>query len=148
VYRGIVEEPVRRTFLVTLVAVAAAVLPATALGGAIDLRITYRASETAAPKLLTLKCGPVQGTVAHPASACRRLIAIGDRAFAPTPRGMRACAQLYGGPMTAVVTGIYFGQRVWAKLTRVDGCAIARWNAVAFLFPPAPAATPGTPPGS
>jgi hypothetical protein len=37
--------------------------------------------------------------------------------------------------MTALVTGIYFGRPVWARLSRVDGCAIARWQRVAFLFP-------------
>ena len=37
--------------------------------------------------------------------------------------------------MTALVTGIYYGRAVWARLSLSDGCAIARWNAVAFLFP-------------
>jgi hypothetical protein len=150
VYPGIVWGPVQRPFLVALVAATAAALPAAALAGAIDLRITYRASETAAPKVLTLSCdGAVPtGTVTHPVAACRKLHAIGDQAFARTPRGMGACAMLYGGPMTAVVSGIYYGQRVWAKLTRVDGCAIARWNRVGFLFPAAPGAKPGKPPGS
>ena len=124
-----------RIALVVVVTAVAAALPAAALAGAIDLRIEYRASDSAAPRVLTLHCAPARGTVASPAAACRRLIVIGDRAFAPTPRGQRACAQIYGGPMTALVTGIYFGRPVWARLSRVDGCAIARWQRVAFLFP-------------
>jgi len=140
---------VQRIALIAAVALAALGLPASALAGAIDLRITYRASATASPKVLTLTCdSAATGTVASPVTACRRLRAIGDQAFAPTPRGMGACAQLYGGPMRALVTGVYYGRTVWTKLTRVDGCAIARWNRVAFLFPPAPAAKPGRPPGS
>jgi Subtilisin inhibitor-like len=135
VYRRILEEPVHRPALIALVVIVAAAVPTAALAGAIDLRITYRASESAAPKVFTLHCAPARGTVPHPAAACRRLIAIGDGAFAPTPRGMRTCSQIYGGPQTATVTGVYFGRSVWAKLSRVDGCALARWNRVGFLFP-------------
>jgi len=137
-----------RTAFAVLVLVAVGALPAVARAGAIDLRVTYRATGTASPKVFTLHCDPARGTVAAPAAACRTLRALGADAFKPTPRGMRACAQLYGGPMTAVVTGRYYGRSVWAALSRVDGCAIARWNAVAFLFPPAPRAMPGTQPGS
>jgi hypothetical protein len=137
----------RRAALASIVVAAFAVLPAVARAGAIDLRIAYRATDAAAPQTLTLRCDPVRGTVARPAAACRRLRAIGPDAFAPTPRGMGMCAQLYGGPMTAVVAGSYYGRSVWTRLTRRDGCAIARWNRVGFLFPPAPTAKPGRPPG-
>jgi hypothetical protein len=137
VYRGIVEGPVHRIALIALLALAALTLPGAALAGAIDLRITYRADASAAPLVLTLHCGVPSGTVPHPAIACRRLASSGEAAFAPTPRGMRACAQIYGGPQTALVTGVYFGKPVWTRLSRVDGCANARWNKVGFLFPPA-----------
>ena len=53
--------------------------------------------------------------------------------FAPTPAGT-ACTQIYGGPETARVTGTFRGRKIWALFTRRDGCAIARWNRVAFLF--------------
>ncbi len=138
-----------RAALTVLAAAAIVVLPAAAQAGAIDLRIAYRATDTAAPQMLTLRCDPARGTVSHPAAACLRLRAIGAGAFAPTPRGMRACSQIYGGPMTAVVTGSYYGRTVWARLTRSDGCAVARWTRVAFLFPPVPVAQPGpAPPAS
>jgi len=102
--------------------------------GAIDLRITYRATPTTAPKVLTLTCNPVRGTVPNPATACRRLQALGTAAFAPTPHD-RICAQIAGGPMTAVVTGSYLGRRIWARLSQSDSCQIARWNRVSFLLP-------------
>jgi hypothetical protein len=124
------------------------VVPAAAHAGAIDLRIAYRASTTAPPKVTTLRCNPARGTVAQPGTACKKLRTLGAVAFAPTPRGMRVCAQLYGGPMTAVVTGSYYGRSLWVRLTRQDGCAIARWNRVAFLFPASPPGHPGRPPGS
>lgn len=137
----------RRSTLLVIVAAALGALPAAAHAGAIDLRISYRASDSSPARLVTLRCDPARGTVARPDTACKRLRALGAGAFAPTPRGM-LCAQLYGGPMTAVVTGSYYGRSLWTRLTRQDGCAIARWNRVAFLFPAVPAARPGRPPGS
>jgi hypothetical protein len=136
-----------RTTLAAIVVATLGAVPAAAHAGAIDLRIAYRASDAATPRTLTLRCDPARGTVAHPDAACRRLRTIGHDAFAPTPRGM-LCAQLYGGPMTAVVTGSFYGRSVWTRLTRTDGCAIARWNRVGFLFPASPKAHPGRPPGS
>ena len=101
--------------------------------GPTDLRVVYRADIGASARVTTLRCSPPGGTVVHPAAACRRLEMHGRAAFAPTPRGM-ACAQIYGGPQTALVTGTLDGARVWARFTRRDGCAVARWNRVAFLL--------------
>jgi hypothetical protein len=125
-----------RLVLLLAAVAAAAILPVSALAGAIDIRITYRATDTATPKQLELHCSPpVHGSVPAPMTACGKLIAIGDQAFARPRPQTQACAQIFGGPQTAVVSGIYFGRPVWAKLSRVDGCAIARWKRVAFLFP-------------
>jgi hypothetical protein len=44
------------------------------------------------------------------------------------------CTMIYGGPQVARVTGTFRGHKVWATFKRVDGCAVARWNKVAFLF--------------
>jgi hypothetical protein len=46
-----------------------------------------------------------------------------------------ACIEIYGGPQVARVTGTFRGRRVWATFRRTDGCEIARWNRVRFLFP-------------
>jgi hypothetical protein len=43
--------------------------------------------------------------------------------------------QLYGGPAEAVVTGRLRGYSVSARFSRKDGCEVARWNRVGFLFP-------------
>jgi Subtilisin inhibitor-like len=82
----------------------------------------------------TLRCGPVGGTHPRRAATCRELARLGRRAFEPVPPDM-ACTELYGGPQIAIVTGEVDGRRVWVKLTRVDGCQIARWDRVPSLLP-------------
>jgi hypothetical protein len=42
---------------------------------------------------------------------------------------------IYGGPQEALVTGRFRGNLVRAHFSRKDGCELARWNAVRFLFP-------------
>jgi hypothetical protein len=54
-------------------------------------------------------------------------------AFAPVPPG-QVCTQIYGGPQQARVTGTLGGRRVSARFRRTNGCEIARWNRLAFLF--------------
>jgi hypothetical protein len=81
----------------------------------------------------TLKCNPGRGTLPHPAQACGALVRL-DKPFAPTPRGV-ACTDIYGGPQRALVTGIYQGRKVWARFRRTNGCEIARWDRLRFLFP-------------
>jgi hypothetical protein len=54
--------------------------------------------------------------------------------FAPVPKNV-ACTEIYGGPQVARVRGVFRGRRVRAGFDRTNGCEIARWNRVAFLFP-------------
>jgi hypothetical protein len=63
---------------------------------------------------------------------CARLARI-DNPFKPVPPDS-ACTQIYGGPDVAFVRGTYMGRRVWARFKRNDGCQIARWDRIAFLF--------------
>lgn len=81
----------------------------------------------------TLRCAPAGGTVRQPAQACAKLARM-THPFAPTPKGT-VCADLYGGPQEALVTGRLRGYPVRAWFSRKDGCEIGRWNRVAFLFP-------------
>jgi len=98
-----------------------------------SLAISVSLGRTEAPtKLWTLHCPP-GGTLPHPARACERLAAI-DKPFAPVPRNV-ACTEIYGGPQVAEVRGTFRGRKVNARFTRTDGCEIARWNKVRFLFP-------------
>jgi hypothetical protein len=91
----------------------------------------------AAKTTYTLKCAPVGGTLPKRAAACTKLMRI-ERPFAPVPRGM-ACTMIYGGPQVALVTGSFRGKQIRATFSRKDGCQLARWNRVGFLFPGASA---------
>jgi subtilisin inhibitor-like len=87
----------------------------------------------AVKKTYTLKCAPVGGTLPKRAAACTKLMRA-QRPFAPTPRGT-ACTMIYGGPQEALVTGRFRGNQLRATFGRKDGCQLARWNRVGFLFP-------------
>jgi Subtilisin inhibitor-like len=114
----------------------ASVLAAAALGGtpATSLAITlWPDGRDHAARRATLRCGPVGGTLARRAAACSRLLALAGNPFTPAP-GDAACTQIYGGPQEALVRGRFRERHVWARFSRRDGCQIARWNRVSFLF--------------
>ena len=84
-------------------------------------------------KEYTLRCGPAAGTLPRRGAACTQLLRL-NRPFAPTPKNV-ACTEIYGGPQKALVTGRFRGNLVRARFSRTDGCELARWNRVRFLFP-------------
>ncbi len=81
----------------------------------------------------TLRCNPLGGTLPHGDRACYEL-AVGRELFAAVSGG-RTCTQVYGGPAVAEVHGRVRGEAVGGRFTRTDGCEIARWDRVRFLFP-------------
>jgi Subtilisin inhibitor-like len=83
-----------------------------------------------------LHCDRSGGTHPTPERACQQLFALDDP-FAPKPPDT-VCTAIYGGPAVAQVEGLYRGETVNARFTRVDGCEIARWDKHAFLFPVKP----------
>jgi hypothetical protein len=97
----------------------------------LTIEISIRGSE-APTKVWTLTC-PAGGTLPHPDRACRKLAKL-RRPFAATPK-TTVCTQIYGGPEIADVTGSFHGRPVKAHFDHGNGCEIARWNRVAFLFP-------------
>ena len=115
-----------------LVPAAALARPGTT---ALTITVTEDSARSTGQIRWTLRCDPVGGTHPRRAAACRGLARLGWRVFSPPPPGA-ACAELYGGPQVAVVAGRVGGHRVWARLTRIDGCQIARWDAVPSLLPP------------
>ena len=101
-------------------------------GSSTALTIEISAGKSDRPtKVWTLTC-PGGGTLPQPRRACERLAAI-KKPFAPIPKSA-ACTLIYGGPVVADVHGRYRGRRVSAHFARTNGCEIARWNRVRFLF--------------
>jgi hypothetical protein len=77
----------------------------------------------AAAKVLQVRCTP-----ATDSRECAALAEMKAKAFAPTSPKL-ACTELYGGPQVATVKGTLHGEPVNARLSRTNGCEIARWNA-------------------
>lgn len=89
-------------------------------------------TKAAAPLRWTLRCDPAGGTLPRHERACRRLRGV-RRPFAAIEARV-ACTEVYGGPAVAHVRGRYRGRRVSAWFKRTDGCQIARWDRLRFLF--------------
>lgn len=104
--------------------------------GPTALRIAYYedAREPETRIVWSLRCDPPRGSHPRRTAACRELARLGTRTLRPVPPGT-ACAELYGGPMVAVVSGTIDGRRVWVRLRRDNGCEIERWNRNWFLVP-------------
>ena len=64
---------------------------------------------------------------------CRRLAGLTTVLTTPPSRD-RACAQVYGGPATARVSGRIDGRRVDRRLARTDACEIDDWNRLGALL--------------
>jgi len=87
-----------------------------------------------APARYTLNCADITGSD-HPAAqaACDHLAAM-EEPFAPVPADA-VCAQIYGGPETAHVTGRWRGEPVDLRLARNDGCRMTQWDDLGPLLP-------------
>ena len=101
---------------------------------------TGQTAERDAAKLTIRFTHPREHTVRYRCARCdpRRLSALAS-ALRDSARRDRACTELYGGPHRAFVTGTLRGERVSARFSRVDGCAIAAYDSLlrALGRPPA-----------
>jgi hypothetical protein len=75
----------------------------------------------------------VRCSAADASPQCEKVAALRLADLEPAS-GATACTELYGGPETATITGTLRGERVNLKLTRVNGCEIARWEAARALL--------------
>ena len=122
-----------RVLWVSLAAAAYLVSPSLAATADLEVTVWPKGKEAGHAVSWSLRCSPAGGTLPRPGQDCRILQALRSP-FAPVPP-REICTQIYGGPQVALVRGTFLGRRVWAYFKRTDGCQIARWNRVAFLFP-------------
>jgi hypothetical protein len=81
----------------------------------------------------SLTCDPTGGDHPDAEQACAAIE--GHRsALNPVPKD-RMCAQVYGGPEKATITGTWRGEQIFAALSRTDACETARWDALVPLVP-------------
>ncbi len=99
-----------------------------------SLTISVDPGKGGTPVEWTLTCDPPGGSHPDPSAACAALT--GADPFAPVPTD-RVCAQVFGGPQTATVTGTWQGKPVNATFSRTDGCQTQRWDALVPLLPAA-----------
>jgi hypothetical protein len=99
---------------------------------AANLRVTVRPEGPGGPeRVRRVECAVLGQDAIDP--RCRVLGALDVRDLEPVPSGT-ACAQVYGGPGTARVTGQLQGRRVSADFDLTDACEIARWRRNAALL--------------
>jgi len=121
--------------LLVLVLLAGCSGGASASSASAKLRITvWPQGKNSGSVTYTLVCPQATGTLPAAHSACSKLRRIGIRAFAPVPANT-ACTAIYGGPQIARVSGRLAGRSIKAGFQRTNGCEIARWSRLAFLFP-------------
>jgi hypothetical protein len=100
----------------------------------LKIRLDDGAGKTTTWTLTCDDAGKPGGTHPHPERACAALAKGAKRALPPVGKGMM-CTELYGGPQTARITGVYLGQSVSSSLSRTNGCEISRWDALDGLLP-------------
>jgi hypothetical protein len=99
---------------------------------AADLRVVVSPEGPDGPeRVRRVECAALGDDAIDP--RCRVLGGLEPRDLEPVPR-RTACAELYGGPGTARVTGELRGERVSAEFDLTDACEIARWRRNAPLL--------------
>jgi hypothetical protein len=101
-----------------------------------DLRVTVRPEGPDGPeRVRRIECGRLGEDAIDP--RCRAVGRLAPMDLDPVPR-RTACAQVYGGPATARVSGELRGVRVSASFALTDSCEIDRWRRNAALLGPPP----------
>lgn len=103
--------------------------------GSTNLQITvWPKGNAGSSATYTLKCPQGTGTLPDARAACSKLRQVSAKTFEPVPAGT-ACTEIYGGPQRAQVSGQLAGKPISAEFERTNGCEIARWGLLVFLFP-------------
>jgi hypothetical protein len=100
---------------------------------ATELKVEFRPNGRDGQVIFALlTCAPPGGDHPQAEQACAALASNAD-ALQPVA-GDVACTEIYGGPETAEVTGVFQGRQVRARFDRTNGCEIDRWERLAALL--------------
>ncbi len=102
--------------------------PTPAASGASELTITVD-DGNGSSTTWRLSCDPAGGDHPQPDASCRALQENAEAALPPVPSDS-ACAEIFGGPQTATITGTWKGVAIDSRLSRTNACEIARWDAL------------------
>ncbi|MEI6688531.1 MAG: SSI family serine proteinase inhibitor [Thermoleophilia bacterium] len=102
---------------------------------AVEITLWPEGQGKGATKTANLVCDPQAGNLPDIAAACATLASAEGRAALDAPSLDQLCTELYGGPAEARIMGTVDGEVVDAHLSRVNGCEIQRWQALAALLP-------------
>lgn len=110
-------------------------------GGSAELAIMVKPSDSEPALRYTLACkdGLPTEESQHPsaAKACE-VLKNNPAVLSAQPRSKEVvCTQQYGGPQTAIVTGIVDNVPVDISFAVRDGCEISQWNAAGSILGPA-----------
>jgi hypothetical protein len=127
------------TALAVALSLAALAAPAPASPASVTLTVRY-SDGSAAERVAHLRCrresARADGFLSDVGAraACRH--ARKSAAFlAARPSAGRVCAQIYGGPERARMTGTIGERRIHRRFKRTDGCAIGDWTRAIPLLP-------------
>jgi len=99
-----------------------------------DLVVEQDLGDGSPPQRWSLVCaGQVEGDHPDAEAACAHLAGLSDPFAALPPDQM--CAEIYGGPQTARVVGVWEGQPIELSLSRTNACQSAQWDALGPLLP-------------
>jgi len=107
--------------------------PGSSPSGKTALTIAVRLDQGQPTTTWRLTCEPPGGDHPDPAAACAALDQSGRTVLPPVAKDM-ACTEVFGGPQTAEISGTWRGQPVDSRLSRANGCEIARWDALKPLL--------------
>jgi LysM repeat protein len=129
--------------LVALVSSIVVVLAGVAAGSSPRAHLTIdtntgSVTSVLVPSEATLECdgrARANGFLAKTAtSACAAVRKGSVTAVAAEHRKARLCADVYGGPQRARITGTVGSRRVSVAIDRADGCGISEWNRLLALL--------------
>jgi hypothetical protein len=99
-----------------------------------DLQVELDRGDGSPVEQYRLTCvGVAEGTLPDAEAVCAHLEGLADP-FAPLAADVM-CAEVYGGPQTARVTGRWHGSAVDLQLARTNACRTAQWDSLGPLLP-------------